>query len=614
MNNFFGIFDSYSHVERIIISPLEKLIPVSSNLFIDAEPFAIDDECKIFILGNVYTYGEDLDPDTKMFGKWLLKIFREENFHALYSIDGEFTIICIKTKEVIIYREKSNASVPFFYSENYFGSQINYFKNIKSFNITTSSSRIADFLSHGYVAAPYTLFMEIKKLSGGNLLQYKNGHITIHELFNYNTYKDYKKEYLDEQTILSQFADICSKSIIHRTKKYKKVAALLSGGYDSGGIVHGLRKNYSEKFQTVSIGFKDHELSEVPYAQIMADHYKSDLSVYDKKGDEINLFPQVMKALDEPFHESGMMINFLALKTVAKLKPEILLGGDGNDQLYGTSSWYLSISWLIQKFKLRNLLKFVYNYIPKKLNTSNYLYFQIQFHLFNIIYPLSTSRFGFKENELKGLLKGHFTMKEFEKLPNLSFSEFYNYIGFRKDIILDTFQLIIYKASRMASYFNVPITFPYMSTQHFHFITSLPLSYKIKGTFKDIVKRKAVEKYLLKAYLKDKLPAEITKKKKQGGFVPLTIFLKNNKLNQVIKKIIISSPLINEYFDKPSVKKFLDEIEDFHLLPESSIWQKQAYGTRLFNLLSLVVWWQVNILDDKSNTLVEMSHKRISVD
>ena len=54
-------------------------------------------------------------------------------------------------------------------------------------------------------------------------------------------------------------------------------------------------------------------------------------------GSEIKALPALVEQLGDPFVEGGLMVNYAVMRLIGKEKPDVILGGDGNDQYFGTS-------------------------------------------------------------------------------------------------------------------------------------------------------------------------------------------------------------------------------------------------------------------------------------
>jgi asparagine synthase (glutamine-hydrolysing) len=152
----------------------------------------------------------------------------------------------------------------------------------------------------------------------------------------------------------------------------------------------------------------------------------------------------------------------------------------------------------------------------------------------------------------------------------------------------------------MADLFSNTISFPYMSTELYQFLKQLPVDYKFNGTLDELSKGKGKSKFLHKRYLKPKLPTEITDRKKQGGFAPLPIFLRNGEQRKLIFEVIEKSEAVKVMFRKEKIHHFLQQYEKIAESPGYWFWYKQVQANQIINLLTLVVWWDIFITSKKN--------------
>ena len=157
---------------------------------------------------------------------------------------------------------------------------------------------------------------------------------------------------------------------------------------------------------------------------------------------------------------------------------------------------------------------------------------------------------------------------------------------------LVTGSVLVFKASKLASYFKNHLTFPYMSTDLYDFLKSLPRDVKLKGDLNTCASGSGQSKYLHKNYLYSKLPKEITERKKQGGFAPLPIFFKDTKQFNKIAEIILESNLTKKHFNKEYLEKILNNYRNQKDNEGYWFWYKQVQAFQIFNLITLVVWWE----------------------
>jgi len=187
---------------------------------------------------------------------------------------------------------------------------------------------------------------------------------------------------------------------------------------------------------------------------------------------------------------------------------------------------------------------------------------------------------------------------DFSKINHVtikSFDELFIAHTYFKDFCNDGCGIIIHKASAMSQLFGVNLTFPYMDSDSIRFVSSLPRELRFSGNPTDIAKGYGKSKWTHKKYLEQKLPYEITHRKKQGGFAPLPVFFNDFERRKLVYDVIRKSGIIKTFLKPVAVEEFLNRYESFSQKQNIWFWYRQIQAFRLFNLLVLALWWDIHI-------------------
>jgi asparagine synthase (glutamine-hydrolysing) len=547
-----------------------------------------------FVNGNLYNYSEEI-----LFNNYL-----NENLNAFKSIDGDFLIIIIENKKIHLIRDRHGAGSQLFYSNNYCSTNLLEFTDLKGFDCKPNYEAIFTFLSIGYVPSPLTSLEGIKKLNPGFVLTYENSVISTQDLFGYDEYmKNVGTSTLSLEDATMEYEQLHKKAIKDRISNKKKIGLLLSGGYDSGGNISALRDIYDGEIVSFSIGFKDNPWTELPLAKVLAQKYNSKHYEYEIDGSEIMNLPQIIGITGDPFQEAGLMVNFTAMQLVRNSgeNPQIILGGDGNDQHFGTFGKELAIHWKMKNSGLQIFQK-LYDIVGNnfQLFDKDNIFFRTEFHNRKILHIQQSDVFGFSLIKLNKMNTLGYKLKQFTYLKNTphkyeNFDKYFFSRNFNIDIKQIINEVILFKSSRMSEAFGNKISFPYMSTDLYRFLNSMPLSHKLYGNTSELTKGKGVSKFLHKRYLQAKLPTEITNRKKQGGFAPLPIFLKDDKQRKIIFDILRKSDAIKNIFNTKDIENLFQQYETIINSKSYWFWFQQVKANQIINLLTLAVWWEMFI-------------------
>jgi asparagine synthase (glutamine-hydrolysing) len=596
MNNFTGAFnlkheDFLSQV-GLTFNKTEKLYHSPDITSASAE------NRTLFLCGNLYNLQSKIDTKAAE----LLKNYSIKGTESFKELDGEFTIIIFDGDETIIFRDRHGAGPQVFYNQQYFSSFLKNFLTIKGFQPEPSTEALFTFLSIGYIPSPMCSLKGISKIPAGHVLKVKNGEQKIESLF---TWEDFKSSCSNPRNIsveeaTAEYEQLHKKSILDRVKGKKTVGLLLSGGYDSGGNIAGLREVYNGDALSYSIGFKDNPWTELPLAKILSERFGTTHYEYEIDGTEIRELPDIVDYLGDPFQEGGLMLNYVAMKLIGDNNPEVILGGDGNDQHFGTAGKELALHYSYKQKGFQPFQKLFQSAGKLGLFDNDNILFRMQFHNEKILNIQKSDNFGFKQHELQKLVKDRSAIaphKYLESVPKqfASFDDFYfvhNYFGDIKQVINE---VILFKASKMSLMFGNLLTFPYMSTEIYEFLKQMPRGHKCKGTLEEISKGKGTTKFLHKNYLKPKLPTEITNRKKQGGFAPLPIFFKDDSQRKKLSDFIFASDAVKALFSEKYLHEFFKSYNETAVPDGYWFWYKQVKAFQFFNLLVLAIWWEIFI-------------------
>ena len=453
---------------------------------------------------------------------------------------------------------------------------------------------LADFLSIGYISTPSSSLKGVNKLGAGEMLVYRNGQSITRQLYPTDYILPVQNDKsLDE--LAEQYGTLHIEAIKKRIGKNSTIGILLSGGYDSGCNLVALRKIYSGYIHSYSIGFKGDTWTELPLARCMSETFGTIHTEYEIDGSEITALPDIVDFLGDPFVEGGLMVNYTVMKLIGHNKPDVILGGDGSDQYFGTSGREIALHYLISKYKVAPVFGLIYRLLSQPGFDKNNSLYRIRFHLDKILSILKGDLFGFPDFRLKTMLQDRSLIRSGERMTSdlRSFEHLYLQHAYKTDVEKIINQVILFKASRMADMFDNSMAFPYMDSDIYNFLQQLPVYYKCKGrNVIDIAKGHATAKYLLKYHYKQMLPEVITSKKKQGGFAPMPLFFKNDKQRARIADFIMASSVTRDFLKRDAVDRFIKQYDQDVNENGNWFWYKQSKAIQYFNLYTLALWWE----------------------
>ena len=327
-----------------------------------------DGKTKIFMHGEIYNdaaidYIDQLD--------FVYRQYKKKDTDFAAELNGSFIIIIIDyAKDRVIIANDRTASKPLFYFVDaqtiYFAPEMKCLLPIPSLEKRLNQTAIANFLAVGYFINGELLIKNIKILDNASVVEITNSEITMRRYWQYRfdeTPRDEGVEYY--QKILSK---LIHRAVSRRIRTNHRYGILLSGGYDSRGILGCyLHEKGGKNVNTISWGYEE----DVP---------ESDCMVSKKLADELGtthrfykLNPQkvVNNLRDFIFLSDGLTDAFTNYPESLKIFQEIrqdqgiqmILRGD---ECFGWHSWAfdertmfstLSINHLNELLKYKKILK-----------------------------------------------------------------------------------------------------------------------------------------------------------------------------------------------------------------------------------------------------------------
>jgi asparagine synthase (glutamine-hydrolysing) len=187
------------------------------------------------------------------------------------------------------------------------------------------ASAVRDFLFHGYVPAPKSIFRSIAKLPAGHTLTWEDGSVTLERYWNPSSGVRDRRE---EET-LEELDRLLREVVPAHTLSDVPVGVFLSGGIDSA-----LTAYYLKAPRTYTLGFEARGRSELEGARAAAAHLNT---VHTAMTAQAADFEQALDAIprifDEPFGDSAAWSNYL-IAQFARRDVTVALSGEGGDEVF----------------------------------------------------------------------------------------------------------------------------------------------------------------------------------------------------------------------------------------------------------------------------------------
>ena len=474
-----------------------------------------------------------------------------------------------------------------------FGSEIKsllYHPDVKRMADTQG---LADFLSARYVPGPATLFANIFKVLPGHWLLYEND--TLRE----ECYWDYTFDQTENLPIEEYMQGI--RQHVHRAVEERMIAdvpvgAFLSGGVDSSIVTGIMSRLTNQPIQTFAVGFDEEGYSELPYAQLAADHFGTEHhELVVKSSDLAAYWPLLTWHRDEPVSEPSDLGVYLVSK-LARKYVKVVLSGEGGDELFAGYPKYV-VDWMARYYHILPT-PIRDNVITPLLDQLPYSMRKLKIAARNLSQPVPQrwmSWFGIFNGQLKEEILSDSIKTSIDLDSSRVFQRWLSNNPQRDNLssmlYLDTKiwlpDNLLMKGDKMTMAASLEARMPLLDYQLTEYAASIPSSAKVKP-FK--------AKYLFKRTYADFLPEAILTRKKMGFNVPTGIWFREGQRNLITRLLLSERARERGYLNDAFVAKLLrDHLEG-----------KTNYQAQLFTLASLELWFRV-FIDNPNLIYPEMS-------
>jgi asparagine synthase (glutamine-hydrolysing) len=371
-----------------------------------------------------------------------------------------------------------------------------------------------------------------------------------------------------------------------------KAGCFLSGGTDSSSIVGLMMELHKSPVYAFSIGFSEDRFNELQYAQLAASHFQA-------RHFEARLGPQevrgvidkVVAGYDEPFANSSVIPTYWCAKLAREHGMEVLLAGDGGDELFGGNERYRKEQifdnyykvpravreWILEPVvfgspldpepirKARNYIR-----IANMGNPERYCRWRLlgKFPPEMVLGGGMPFRNG--HSDLLATIRAHYKFAPAHSELNRLL-----YVDVKMTLGDDDLP----KVTRTSELAGINVRFPYLDHELAEFSGRLPADLKVRNLEK---------RYLFKLATRDLLPRSIREKKKHGFGLPIGLWLKSDPTLHAWGKEILFDPKTYQrgYFRRDFVDQLFANMQQD---------DTPYYGDLIWAFLMLELWHRQHV-------------------
>jgi asparagine synthase (glutamine-hydrolysing) len=432
------------------------------------------------------------------------------------------------------------------------------------------------YMYFGYIPDPATAFQSIRKLPPGHLLEFEKGQIRLRQYWDFPQYGTY--EPAGEEELLEELEFRLAEAVRIRLIADVPLGAMLSGGMDSSTIVALMARATSQPVKTFSIGFRQADFNEAPYARIVAQKFGTDHHELILEPDILETVEMLTRHMEEPFGDSSMLPTYF-ISSLARQHVTVALSGDGGDEAFAGYERYRihledrSYKWLPQ-WAGPLYRDYVHPLVPYRMPGRNLAYSISLPWQRRYIEGVSFQSF---QREM-GMLSDEFMASD--RTPLKGFEEYLEKAPaddpLSRVLYLDSKTYlpgdILTKVDRMSMATSLEARVPMLDHIFLEWVTALKPKWKMgNGSQKFILKKLA---------LRLGVPSEVLNRPKQGFALPLGHWMRN-ELKDLVQSTLLDTQTENRgYFKARGVKRMLDE----------HFQGRRDHSARLWRLLMFELW------------------------
>jgi asparagine synthase (glutamine-hydrolysing) len=243
---------------------------------------------KVFFHGDVYNdEAAGVDPSA-----FVYQLYEKEGPDFVSFLNGSFIVAIVDEDEnIVLLANDRLATKPLFYFKDsealYFGPEMKSLLLIPSLERKLNYAAVADFLANGHFTREHTLIEGLETLDNATVLNISNGAIARHRYWEYNFEPEGKD--LGQRHYQITLAELLRKAVRRRLRTNNTYGILLSGGYDSRGILGCyLEERGNQELRTISWGREeDIPNSDCAIAKELANKLNADHRFYKLTAEEV---------------------------------------------------------------------------------------------------------------------------------------------------------------------------------------------------------------------------------------------------------------------------------------------------------------------------------------
>lgn len=530
----------------------------------------------------------------------VLHLFERYGEACVEKMRGMFAIAIWDSREHSLFLARDRFGVkPLYYVHRpdgalIFGSEIKAVLPALGSRPRLNVSALPDYLANHAPSGDETLFQDVKRLPPGHTMVWKRGEITMRRYWDLGYGESVQGPTAGskaEQLLVDEYTERFTEAVRIRLMSDVPLGMFLSGGIDSAAITATMASLVKDPIRTFSVAFAEREANELEYARMVARAYKTEhRKIVVAPEQFFSELPRLIWHEDEPLaHPSSVALYFVS--KLASEHVKVVLTGEGSDEMlagynrYRVTEFNARLGALYEHFlpafarrgigravgalPLKSRVRQIASrtFLTRGLNLDD-LYLD-NFAVFSRAAQSTLLAGAIREQctEIHPYAAHHAALERVRGNPlvaQMLYTDAHTYL-----------QELLMKQDQMSMAASIESRVPFLDHPLAEWVAKLPQSVKLRGS---------TTKWILRAAMRDRLPAPVLDRKKMGFPVPVGAWLRGRW-----------RPLLDEYvtggrarernlFDKTAVNALVGE----HLSGVN-------HSERIWSLLTFEVWARIHL-------------------
>ncbi|HJU43109.1 MAG TPA: asparagine synthase (glutamine-hydrolyzing) [Vicinamibacterales bacterium] len=558
--------------------------------------------CTIVFNGEIYNYRElrkDLSAAGAVFRSQsdtevILAAYLQWGPAALSRLNGMFALALWDAHErsLLLARDRLGKK-PLYYREHAdggvtFASEIKSLTEDASFDRRLNARALSQYLSLNYTLTSDAILHGVRKLPPGHYRVFAERRTTPPVMY-WDVAESFRRRtsHRTPEAAADELRSLLDEAVRIRLVSDVPLGLFLSGGIDSTTLAAAMCQSLPPRdVRSFSMGFEHASYNEVAEARQTADALGITHQDMVTKADAASMLERIVYHGDEPFADSSLIPTYL-LSQFARQHVTVCLAGDGGDEVFAGYETYVAD-------RLHHWSRWVPKPVMRAVAAATGAVLPVSFDKVSLDYKVRQFlgahgcsdaeahyhwRRIFSEREKQELLHPDVRAAVAQHDPFDEFARFdrelagADYLSRSLYVDLKTWLVddILVKADRASMAHGLEIRTPFLDYRVVEFAAALPAEWKLHGLDK---------KYVLKLSQRDRVPAPVLRRRKQGFNAPVAHWLLASFRTEfeamMTSETANGTPLLNRAF----VKKLWDE----------HVAGRRDNGHRLLGLITLQLW------------------------